>query len=366
MDRRLRFGIAFTLLAQFSAAMFAQEPADTIQSPRLIVPNAAPAAWDDVSEPAESAERDVPPDEPLFVPSETLIDGNPIPPPSDLPPPIEVEQGLPDIVVQKEPSWLSEVVDEHLLIWRELPGAFEYIPGDGDSFGLTTVTFDSVVRLESSHGVWIVPKFGWHFLSGPRSPALPAQLYTLALEVNFAINLDASTRLHMHFAPTWATDFEANGSDSFRMIGGALLAHDLSQELMVAVGGVYLDRPDLPFLPLGGLRWKPEDYLEFDIMFPQPRAAWRFNTDDDGDENWFYIGGALGGDSWAFDRIGGPGDIMGYRDLRIMIGFERRETDGTRHVLEAGYVFDRRLDFDRGPGDQNLPGTAVIRYGSVY
>jgi hypothetical protein len=150
------------------------------------------------------------------------------------------------------------------------------------------------------------------------------------------------------------------------MIGGALIAHELSHELTVTAGGVYLDRPDIPFLPLGGLRWKPEDHLEFDIMFPQPRAAWRFNTDEDGDENWFYVGGALGGDSWAFDRIGGPGDIMSYRDLRIVIGIEGRDIDGDRHVLEAGYVFDRHLDFDRGPGDQNLPGTAVIRFGSVY
>jgi hypothetical protein len=57
---------------------------------------------------------------------------------------------------------------------------------------------------------------------------------------------------------------------------------------------------------------------------------------------------------------------VGYRDLRLVGGIEWRESDGLRAAFEAGYVFDRRLDFDRGPGDQDLPGTAVVRMGANY
>jgi hypothetical protein len=272
----------------------------------------------------------------------------------------------PKIIIDNESSWLNRVVDEHLLIWRELPGSFEFIPGGGGGFGVTTLGFESPVIIETSPRAWFVPKFGWHFLSGPRSPDLPPQLYTLALEFNLAIDLGKGTRLHLQIAPTWATDFDAGGSESFRMIAGGLFAHDLSPEWMLALGGVYLDRPDLPALPLGGVRWRPADNLELDFMFPQPRAAWRISTDDSGDTRWFYMGGGLGGGSWAFDRVAGPTDRVGYLDLRLLMGVELRETDGGRQIFEAGYVFDRRLDFDRGPGDQDLPGTAVIRLGAIY
>lgn len=343
----------------------------SIESPRLLVPappelplpgNVKPADpaepdWDDVSGP--------------LVEPPTASPEFPAPP--ELPPPTEhwdATRAVPDITFEDESNWLNRVVDEHLLIWRELPGSLEFIPGDGDSFGVTTLGFEASIKSDSSPGVWVVPKFGWHFLSGPRLPHLPPQLYTLTLEVNFAIDLNSDTRLHLHIAPMWATDFDANSGESFRMIGGGLLAHDLSPEWMLAVGAIYLDRPDLPALPLGGVRWKPADHIELDLMFPRPRAAWRFNVeesgDDAGEERWFYVGGGLGGDSWAFDRVGGPDDRVGYRDLRVLVGAETRETDGTRRVLEFGYVFDRQLDFDRGPGDQNLPGTALVRIGATY
>lgn len=298
--------------------------------------------------------------------------GLPENPPADEPetpaPPAEHGPSIPvpEISLDNESNWLNRVMDEHLLIWREFPGGLEFIPGGHGGFGLTTIGFKSAISSDSSPGAWLVPKFDWSFLSGPRSPDLPPQLYRLSLQFNFAIDMDANTRLHMQIAPTWATDFDAGAGESFRMIAGGLFTHDLSREWMLALGAVYLDRPDLPALPLGGVRWRPADNLELNLMFPQPRAAWRFDTEDSGTERWFFIGGGLGGGSWAFERAGGSSDRVGYLDLRILAGIERREPDGDRDIFEVGYIFDRRLDFATGPGDQNLPGTLVIRSGVVY
>ena len=338
-----------------------------ITSPRVVFSNKPPDGSVEDEPPAESAEAA----------SFEILDPLPAPPsdektvatPDVVTPPVETVIPTPlspEETIDTEPSWLNRVVDEHLLIWRELTGALEFIPGDGGSFGLTTIgTYDAAIKSETSPGAWLVPRFGWHFLSGPRTPHLSSQMYTLTLEFNFSLDLDSHTRLHLHLAPTWGSDFEVGG-EGFRIIGGGLLTHDLSHEVMLAAGAVYLDRPDLIALPLGGIRWRPADNLELDLMFPRPRAAWRMEIDESGEERWFYVSGALGGNSWAFERKGGPDDRVGYRDLRLLIGCETREVDGTRQVIEAGYVFDRQLDFDRGPGDQTLPGTAVFRLGGTF
>jgi hypothetical protein len=275
-------------------------------------------------------------------------------------------------------NWSHDVLAGEALIWRELRSSTEILPGDGETFGMTTLVFGSLVSsngglaasLKEGAGdpqFWVAPRFGWHFLSGPRAPDLPPQLYTLNLEFGFAAPIDEATTAHLQIAPTWTTDFHTSGGEAFRVIAGGLVTHRLSSEWMLAAGGLYLDRPDLPALPLGGVRWSPGERFELDLMIPRPRASFRIRRHGTSrDASWLYVGGDLGGGSWAFERPGGFDDRVGYRDLRLVGGIEWRESDGLRAAFEAGYVFDRRLDFDRGPGDQDLPGTAVVRMGANY
>ncbi len=275
-------------------------------------------------------------------------------------------------------EWSNDILAGEALIWRELRSSLEILPGDGDTFGLTTIGFGSLavangslsasqVTAEKGPQVWFAPRFGWHFLSGPRTPDLPPQLYTLNLEFGFAAPVDTDTTAHLLITPTWTTDFHTSGGEAFRVIAGGLVTRRVSSDWLLGAGAMYLDRPDLPVLPLGGVRWSPGDNFELDLMIPRPRASFRLRREPDSrDESWLYVGGDLGGGSWAFERPGGFDDRVGYIDLRLVGGIEWRGGDGTRAAFEAGYVFDRRLEFDRGPGDQDLPGTAVIRMGANY
>jgi hypothetical protein len=275
-------------------------------------------------------------------------------------------------------EWSNDILAGQSLIWRELRSSLEILPGDGDTFGLTTIGFGSLavangslsasqVTADKGPQFWFAPRFGWHFLSGPRTPDLPPQLYTLNLEFGFAAPVDDDTTAHLLITPTWTTDFHTSGGEAFRVIAGGLITRRVSSDWLLAAGAMYLDRSDLPVLPLGGVRWSPGDNFELDVMIPRPRASFRLRRDADSrHESWLYVGGDLGGGSWAFERPGGFDDRVGYLDLRLVGGIEWRGGDGTRAAFEAGYVFDRRLDFDRGPGDQDLPGTAVIRMGANY
>lgn len=326
----------------------------------------------------EAPATEIPPPMLLDPPAEAAA--IPSPTPGLIVPPPSVEAGATDlrpssigktldalVDAEIEPNWLNNIADENALLWREHRSDFEIIPQESNGFGLTTLNFGSSLQASADEdsGIWIVPRFAWTFVSGPTAPDVASQLYDLRLEANFAHQFNEIWDVHLQLTPTLATDWDNKSSDAVRLIGGGLVAAHLGENLTIVGGALYLDRHDLPVLPLGGLRWRPQDGFEIDAVFPSPRLALRYMNDEK-KSHWLYLAGQLGGGSWAIDHTSGLDDRLSYRDLRCMIGLETRKIDGSREVFEAGYVFDRQLDFDRFAGDQNLGGTAIIRWGSTY
>ena len=266
-----------------------------------------------------------------------------------------------------EPNWRDAIADDNSLLWREHKGDWEILPRDSDGVGFTTINFSSNLGMavEDQVAVWLVPRFGWTFVSGPNMPDVDPQLYDLRLELNFAHAINDIWGIHLQLAPTFATDWDNKGDDALRIIGGGMLTAKLAQNVTLLGGALYLDRPDLPVLPVGGIRWLPADWVEITAAIPSPKFAVRY-AGSEKTQHWVFLGGQLGGGSWAIDHTSGLNDRLSYRDLRVVAGLETRKIDGTRTSFEAGYVFDRHLDFQRFPGDQKLGGTAVIRWGSTY
>ncbi|MCA9087588.1 MAG: hypothetical protein KDA90_03015 [Planctomycetaceae bacterium] len=326
----------------------------------------------DTALPAESPEpldpkEDLPP---LLLPSgEVAPTQLPAHAPSgaiDLRAPTEVGKAIEQAITGPvEWSWLNDVIDDNALMWREYHDDMLILPRDRNGFGLTTLGFASEWKLEEAPGIWVVPRFNWSFASGPTQPDVAAQMYDLRLELNFAQPLNDVWGLHLQLTPTWATDWDNRSEDAFRLIAGGMLTARLNEQWTLIGGAMYLDRFDLPVLPLGGVRWRPQPWIEVEAFFPSPRLSWRYSCEDNA-EHWMYIGGQLGGASWAIDHTSGLNDQLAYRDLRCVVGFESRKIDGSRSVFEAGYVFNRRLEFRRSAGDQDLGGTAVIRWGSRF
>lgn len=274
-----------------------------------------------------------------------------------------IQQALEDAIY---PSWLNMVADDNLLLWREHRNDWEILPRDSQGMGLTTLNFGSRMELNSEHtGVWLVPRFGWTFVSGPIAPDVRPQLYDLRLEVNFARQFGDYLDLHLQLAPTFATDWDNKSDDAFRLIGGGLVSLHVSEHWSALAGAMYLARHDLSVLPIGGFRWRPADWLEVDAVVPSPRLSLCYSMGEK-QSHWLYCGGQLGGGAWAIDHTDGLNDRLAYRDLRFVLGLETRKINGERNVLEAGYVFERKLNFQRFPGDQQLGSTAVIRWGQQF
>lgn len=270
---------------------------------------------------------------------------------------------LDELTMEVEPSWINELIDDHLLIWHEIPIGVQILPRGGTQFGMTNLGIKA--DLVGKGPVWMSGIFGWNFLSGPTTAAIPPQTYDLGLEFNYAKKLNDVWGVHLNVSPLWATDFSNTSSDAFRLLAGGLITFQADEVTKLVAGISYLDRPDLNFLPIAGLKWMVTDDLELDMLVPRPRIAWRFGKEDI-QEKWLFLAGEVGGGSWAVEREAQQADRMGYRDLRCLGGVEYKQRSGGRSVFEAGYVFNRRIDLQRGPGDVNAGSTFVIRWGQFY
>lgn len=279
----------------------------------------------------------------------------------DLRPP---DENGPFHLLNHEPSWLNDVIDDHALLYREARSEVEFLPKDSGGLGLTTLGFKS--SWAGGDGpLWIEPFFNWTFLNGPLFPDIRPQVYDLGIEINLAGRISENFGLHVQLTPMFSTDFDNKTSDAFRLISSGLITYRADEVTTLVAGLCYLDRPDLPFLPVAGVRWQVLEDLQVDLLVPRPRVAWCFDREN-GSESWAYLAGEVGGGSWAVEREFNRKDRMGYRDLRLLLGIETKLVSGQRHLLEAGYVFSRHLEFERYRGSQHLGGTAVLRMGTLF
>ncbi len=265
--------------------------------------------------------------------------------------------------IEAEPSWLNEVIDDHILIWQSVTDGIITVPRGNTDFGITTLG----TKFEISNGegpFWVQGFFGWNFLSGPSTVAVDAQTYDLGVEFNYSKQISDKIGLALSVSPMYATDFDNRTSEAFRLTAGGLISFQADSVTRFVAGLTYLDRPDLPFIPIAGLKWMVTDNLEMDILVPRPKVAWRFDQSEDR-EAWLYTAGEVGGGSWAIQRENDVDDRLGYRDLRWVCGVESRQVSGSRRVLEAGYVFDRKLSLEKGGGEQ-LKNSFVFRWGRLY
>ena len=105
-----------------------------------------------------------------------------------------------------------------------------------------------------------------------------------------------------------------------------------------------------------------EAAMRFEAVFPRPRAVFQLA------ENYrVYVSGQLAGGSWSIERaFTFDDDLATYRDLRVCIGLEHNEKAGHWSAIEAGYLFNRRLEYSSGLGNTALPDAAIIRLVTRY
>ena len=155
--------------------------------------------------------------------------------------------------------------------------------------------------------------------------------------------------------PAVDSDFRQHSSQAPAPVTGhGIAAWTCSPTLTLVLGD-----DSLPHRRARCCRWpawsrKPNDNAKFEPGVSATDDIHRFywngivNQDI---EDWIYIGGELGGGTWAIQRGDGANDVLSYRDLRVFLGVERKAFGRLSPRFEVGYVFARKLQLDQAATD---------------
>jgi len=317
-----------------------------------------------------------------------------VPPPArfgpDMPPPIYHEEGrfppshseAVDGMIVPPPQFCEEQPycqgaaalpdsDKPFVVPYQTRLVATWLGGSGDDLGMSDFDLSSMLVFPDTKGIAITPGFQVHSLDGPTRTDLPGELYNARVELAVKRPWNRQWSYLVSVAPGIYSDFEAS-SDSLRVIARALAFYKWSPATELAFGFVYADRENLSVLPAGGIIHVPNPGTRLELLFPRPKLAARI-AQGDGTEWWAYVAGEFGGGSWAIERAGGGDDVVTYSDWRALVGVESK-FPGYQTVfqniplvfVEAGWVFNREIEYKSGAGDYDPDGTALLRAGFVY
>lgn len=248
--------------------------------------------------------------------------------------------------------------------------SFAWIAGTGNQLGmLEWVDRDLAVfdySLSDRTSMRIEPGFAMRWLTGPTTTDLPPYLFSIPIDIGAGHQVSDTWSIDMVISPMWNTDFANKSYTLFRLPWQLVNTFTLDDEWKLVLGVTDLDREDIHYLPVAGIRYKPLDgSKDFNLVFPAPKAAWRMSRDTEG-STWGYVAAELGGGSFSIQRPGAIHDIVTLRDYRLLFGWELRGEKRHATRIEAGWVFGRAVEYASGVGNYNPNQTAIIRLSSDY
>jgi len=241
--------------------------------------------------------------------------------------------------------------------------------GHLDDVGITEVELYLATALplpSREQPLVITPGFDMRSFEGPISPDLPETVYDAYLQFMWLPRWNEQWSAYISVSPGIYSDFEQFNEKAIRVVGKGIARYEMIPgTLELLLGAMYLDRGDFNVLPAGGVIWMPYDGVRYELLFPRPKLAWRFAEDAGYSEDWFYVSGEFGGDVWLVERSATV-ERMTMRDLRAIVGLERRKDGGAGCRLEVGYVFARSFEFDISATEYEPDDTALVRFGMSY
>ena len=212
----------------------------------------------------------------------------------------------------------------------------------------------------------VTPGFEVDQLDGHTDIDMPSRLYDAGLSFMWRKQFNDRWGSMVAVRPAIASDFRTS-RDAIRITGRALATWEwFPERLSLVFGVVYLDRNDLPVLPGAGLIWTPNPDWRLDLIFPRPRLARRLMFLPRQREDWVYLGGSLGGRTWAVERESGVSDQLTLSDYRLYLGWERIRDGGSGWFVEGGYVFWRELEYEVSPLTRSISDAVMIRGGFTF
>ena len=244
--------------------------------------------------------------------------------------------------------------------------------GGAQGLGMVEMDLRSVLALPCptrDSPLIITPGYGISVLEWSEIRDLPSSLHSAYVQFRFMRRINPRLAIDVAVSPGVFSDYEQGADEMIRVPGHGAVIWTLGPTAKLVGGVGRFDRLDVDVLPIGGLIWTPNDDTKFEILFPKPKLARRINLFGSAPDNvsdWLYVAGEFGGSTWAIRRASGANDVLNYRDLRLILGVERKAIGTMDYRFELGYVFGRELEY-AGPTPKVEPSdTVMIRAGMTY
>ncbi|MFG0253696.1 MAG: hypothetical protein ACF787_01145 [Rhodopirellula sp. JB053] len=243
-----------------------------------------------------------------------------------------------------------------------------HVFGLGDrAGGLNQTFFESRISVGVPLGslkniLAVSPFFRFDFADGPIEIDVPETLYSTGVTLLQRKEWSERCSTTVLLTPSVRSDF-STGENAFRLFGLGMVNWQISPRWNVALGAVYFDRSDLSVLPVVGATWTPRPWCKLDLTMPRPRLSYRLWKDGGVAEAWAFIGGQLGGNTWAVSRDDGSHDELTIGDLRLLFGYEVLRKGNRGLLVEGGYAFNRSIEYERQDVEIDLDDALFLQAG---
>ena len=243
--------------------------------------------------------------------------------------------------------------------------------GDDAATGIVVRTVDASASFAIPLGsmdnvISITPYFRADFLEAAAIFDVPDSLYETGVKMFWRRPISERLGSMILVTPSVRSDFQTS-ENAFRLFGLGLLTWQwVPKTLSVSGGAVYTGRQDYPVLPAMGLLWTPSPRWKYDIQFPSPKISYRLAKSGCDHETWGYLGGVFGGNTWAVKRTGGVSDELTLSDLRLVFGLEHLQPQNRSVFVEAGYIFNRSIEYTNIAFQQDLNAAMMLRMGVAF
>lgn len=239
--------------------------------------------------------------------------------------------------------------------------------GDSGRDALTISHYELATRfalpIDGMENVLLIsPYFREDSVDAPAGIDIPDSLYQTGVSFTWLKTLSPRWKATTIVSPSVRSDFQT-GEDAFRIFGLGMLTHRYTDTLDLSFGAVYLDRDDIPVLPVLGFKWVPTPEWQFDINFPRPRIARRIAKRGAMSESWIYTGVGLGGNTWAVEREDDSHGVLTLRDYQWIFGWESLRSGGRGWFVEGGAAFGRTLEYEETDEEVDFDDALFVRLG---
>jgi hypothetical protein len=207
------------------------------------------------------------------------------------------------------------------------------------------------------------------FYEGPQTAigtidTLPGSVHRIGWDFELKSNFGGPWGYAVGFNPSINSDFDGSlSSQAWNWDGRGAMLYSMSREITFVMGAAYWDRVDDRIIPWAGLIYRPNEYWQLDLVYPQVRLSfymwdeWGFRTSLYGRAE--YHSEAYEIKNQNEDRR----DKVQLDDYRALIGVNKDRGDFD-YFFEGGWVFGRQLDFkSRMSQDFGVTSGMILRAG---